>query len=61
MSPVTRFVVGIDDVMDVSSVVALEDSYGDTVVGVEPGHALCRHRPRQDNDSEADSQRSDQR
>ena len=51
----------IDDVMDVSCVVALEDSYGDTAVGVEPGHALCRHQPREDNDSEADSQRSDQR
>ena len=50
---------GIDDVMDVSGVVALEDPHGDPVVGVEPRYALRRRRRRQEDDAEEDRQRSD--
>jgi hypothetical protein len=37
----------IDDVMDVARVVALEDSHGDALVGIEPRDPLAGHRRRQ--------------
>ena len=42
MSPGHPVGRGIDDVMDVAGVVALQDPDGDAVVGVEPGHSLGR-------------------
>jgi hypothetical protein len=48
----------INDVVDVSGVVALEDAYGDPVVGIEPGDPLARRRCRQKNNPEKGGQRS---
>ena len=48
----TRWVVGIDDVMDIAGVVALEDAHGHARVGVEPGHALGRQGASSENDDD---------
>ena len=48
---------GIDDVVDVAGVVALQDAHGDPVVGVEPRYALCAERRRERNDTDGDPRR----
>jgi hypothetical protein len=50
---------GIDDVMDVSGVVALQDPNGDPVVRIESRYALRRRRPRQEDDAEKNRQYAD--
>ena len=57
MMPTTRLMVGIDDVVDVAGVVALQDPHGDAVVGVEARHALCRRQRSHEQEAERDLQR----